>query len=240
MQRTLERPSYYHGVDAGRPNPSSGSANSLPPTPGAVDSEYRSRPRYTDQDIRLREHERDPDSPQAKRDMGRVDARELVRGAKERARYGVGGPLYTYTPQSRDPAPRDMGRRRKRSSSHSSVASSFSIDEMLLETATDRRGRDGGQYIISMRPVFSRLMLHSQRALCKIFLEKLYTHLMPQMVQLVVHTKVHLRIAFHRKWLLYTMPITVRGPMIQRRTQIQQVSPPNRRRARTARFQRGN
>ncbi|KAI5117720.1 hypothetical protein M0805_001806 [Coniferiporia weirii] len=92
------------------------------------------------------------------RDFGRVDARELVRDAKERERRGREY-LDAYPSHHAHSASRSHhasrtrhagaggqdGSGRRRSLSRSS-AGSWSIDEMLLETATDReRERDGGR-----------------------------------------------------------------------------------------------
>lgn len=114
------------------------------------DYDYRGRPRYPE-DVHMHDaRERDSAGvPQARRDLGRVDARELVRGAKERAKVygtgaGSGASPYAYAPRAGDDA-RDA--RRKRSDSQESGASSSmsnSIDEMLFESATDRRGREDG------------------------------------------------------------------------------------------------
>lgn len=95
--------------------------------------------------------ERDRDYAGRERDgnsfgLVRVDARELVRDAKARERRERGRDSYVRHPHSQAhlQSQRDLpaGERVHRRSASRSTASSLSLDEMLLETATDReRGR---------------------------------------------------------------------------------------------------
>ncbi|KAL5519685.1 hypothetical protein ACEPAH_1368 [Sanghuangporus vaninii] len=90
-------------------------------------------PRYEEQ------REVNGNGPASVNGMVRLDARELVRDAKERERREKG-----YHPRHKDG---ETNRKSRRSASRSSWGSSSrSIDEMLLETATDgeRGRRDGG------------------------------------------------------------------------------------------------
>ncbi|KAL5508772.1 hypothetical protein ACEPAG_4751 [Sanghuangporus baumii] len=89
-------------------------------------------PRYDEQ------REVNGNTPTSANGMVRLDARELVRDAKERERREKG-----YHPRHKDG---ETNRKSRRSTSRSSWGSSRSIDEMLLETATDgeRGRREGG------------------------------------------------------------------------------------------------
>ncbi|KAL5536179.1 hypothetical protein ACEPAF_4284 [Sanghuangporus sanghuang] len=89
-------------------------------------------PRYEEQ------REVNGNGPASANGMVRLDARELVRDAKERERREKG-----YHPRHKDG---ETNRKSRRSASRSSWGSSRSIDEMLLETATDgeRGRRDSG------------------------------------------------------------------------------------------------
>lgn len=74
--------------------------------------------------------------------LGRVDARELVRDAKARERRGRERETFARHPDAQSMLHVDGRQRRSNSRSSMGSGGSMSLDEMLLETATDRnRGR---------------------------------------------------------------------------------------------------
>lgn len=116
------------------------------PLYGAPPSAGGRYPLYEDHEREYAGREREREGP-GMGGLGRVDARELVRDAKARERRGREKESYMRNPpvpQSQSQTQTTMTSGRQRSASRSSMGSkdSMSLDEMLLETATERgRGR---------------------------------------------------------------------------------------------------